>query len=125
MARRSKRRRDHETRSLAPAVGPVHRTRPRSALGWLEQWEDRRDFHPEGNVRPARAFRNYAARSILVTPPSSSVRKVSRTSFAYPKAVPICVRRKERREVLMAIGKGGGRHSPPKRNAYSNISCKR
>lgn len=125
MARRSKRRRDHESRSLAPAVGPVHRTRLPARSHWLEQWEDRREFHPEGNVRPARAFRNYAARSVLVTPPSSSMRKVSRTSFAFPKAVPVCVRRKERREVLMALGKGGGRHSPPKRNWLSNISCKR
>lgn len=47
-------------------------------------------------------------------------------SFTIPKSVAICVRRKERREVLFATGRGGSRkiNQNKKRNEHSNIRCK-
>lgn len=128
MARRSRRRRDTETLSLAPLSASFASRSPRRSrpLAYsLGDWEDRREFHPEGYHRPARAFFKDAARSVLVTPSTPLVRKVSRTSFAYPKAVPICVRRQQRKEVLLALGYGGGGHRPGRRNFQSEVSCKR
>lgn len=124
MPRRSRRRRDTEIqhhiarRSLS---APSFVTR-RNTLAW----EDRREFHPEGIYRPARALRSRALTTTLITPRSSSVRKVSRTSFSFPKEIPVCVRREQRKEVLHALGRvGGGPRRRPRRNLLSNISCKR
>lgn len=44
-------------------------------------------------------------------------------AFKAPKFVAICVRRKIRREVLLALGRGGGGKRRPRRNAYSNVRC--
>lgn len=43
--------------------------------------------------------------------------------FAAPNRVMVCVRRKERREVLMAQGRGGSRVRRPRRNRFSHIKC--
>lgn len=43
--------------------------------------------------------------------------------FRSPKHVQLCVRREQRREVLLAKGRGGGRHRRPKRNRFSNVRC--
>lgn len=40
-----------------------------------------------------------------------------------PHRVALCVRRKVRREVLMAHGRGGGRHRKPKDKPNSKIRC--
>lgn len=123
MPRRSRRRRDNEIsnhiarRSLsAPSFTPSRNT---LAL------EDRREFHPEGDYRPARAHRSRALTTTLVTSKTPHMRSVSRTSFTYPKQIPICVRRAQRKEVLLALGRGGGNHRPPRRNFNSSVSCKR
>jgi len=81
--------------------------------------EDRRLFHPERFRRPAA--------SVLRT--DRSVREVFRGKravmmFSVPKRVSICVRRKERREVLFAKGKGGGGKRHPRRNYWSSVSCR-
>lgn len=44
--------------------------------------------------------------------------------FFHSKRVLICVRRHARREVLLAKGKGG-KNRRGKRNAWSNVHCKR
>lgn len=46
-----------------------------------------------------------------------------RIKFALPKKTMVCVKRKVRREVLLALGRGGGRHKKPHRNRWSSISC--
>lgn len=43
--------------------------------------------------------------------------------FAVPSQVLICVRRKQRRQVLFALGKGGSGHRNPKWKAESRIRC--
>lgn len=59
----------------------------------------------------------------------------SQVGNAYSKALPygiafsnktgtlVCIRRHTRRDVIMALGKGGGNHKPPRRNHNSNIWC--
>lgn len=94
----------------------------------LGVFEDRRSFDPAGRFRGARSY-SYGD-GLLVD--RSDVR-VGRTEaplfsghvgFAKPDRVYVCIRRKQRREVLMATGRGGGRHSRKyRRNYYSDIRC--
>lgn len=84
---------------------------------------DRRLFEP-ARVRPAAAVVRGAARLVVFKPRSRVMSH--RVSFAMPKKVALCVRRQRRREVLFAAGVGGarGRKRPPRRNEFSDVSCK-
>lgn len=109
-------------------VTPIRRVadpvvRVRSALSLLE---DRRFFRPEGVLARPRAF---------FSPPRIVVRNANRRQvtglsvpsalgFDVPHRVAICVRRKQRREVIHAKrltkrGAGGAKH----RNWWSEIRC--
>lgn len=91
--------------------------------------EDRRQFYP-GVFKPASRL-DRGKRAFLTMPGSTkkSVRIRSKFShivkFEAPQSVLVCVRRHRRREVLFAKGKGGGGKRPPRRNAFSDISCRR
>lgn len=89
--------------------------------------EDRRSFHPEKKLRPARALKRSQAAPVAKATKRERGRGVvpSKIRFAVPKKVALCVRREQRREVLFAKGRGGGRHRPPTKNWYSDVSCKR
>lgn len=114
------------TRSVIKAQGPEG----------LRLIEDRRTFYPEPH-RPARSLRRAADATVTVrSVPSKAPTKVrpradlffAPEAFAFksPRHVLICIRRKMRREVLHALrkaGKGGMRH--PRRNAWSDVHCKR
>lgn len=104
----------------------------------LLNYEDRRRWHPMGDYAPARSF-NRSQHRIIVgyqqprKRPQNSNRPMnirtyptSSVAFHDPQKVLICVRRQARTEVLHALrktGKTGQRK--PRRNWYSNISCKR
>lgn len=101
--------------------------------------DDRRFHHPDGRARPAKKINGTRLSQHKVKGtrikvhrgrdgrPMKSVIRIqtipSRIKFATPKRVAICVRRKIRREVLLALGRGGGHHRKPKRNRYSEVSC--
>ena len=106
----------------------------------LTQIEDRRTHHPDGRLRPAKKINGTRlsphkikiTKKIVQRRAGTAVHKTktvrirtipTRIKFAAPKKVMICVRRKVRREVLLAFGRGGGRHKNPKRNRYSEVSC--
>lgn len=100
-------------------------------LSALQELEDRRQWHPEGEFRPARAFVRSAAR-LIAPQPQRIVRgrrirlfSPSMVAFAMPRKVAICVRRKTRREVLHAlrVAGGGGMRKKRRFNAYSRIHC--
>lgn len=105
-----------------PVVRPV---RVRTALQLIE---DRRVFHPEGAFRPPLSIsiprksrlvvrKAHFAKSRISTMPST-------LGFRVPKRVALCVRRKERREVIHAkrlTRRGAG--SKKRRNYWSAISC--
>lgn len=88
---------------------------------------DRRTFHPDGRFRPAPTLVRAARRLVVARPqkPRLSVSQLNhRIGFAIPKKVLICVRRKERREVIFARrGHGKGARSPKTRNIWSNVKC--
>lgn len=90
--------------------------------------EDRRTYHPLKVQRPARTISGHP--SGPVTPKKTPTR--SRAFVAHGLKFPdptgrvvICVRRKQRREVLFAKKKtrAGARARARRRNWYSNIGC--
>lgn len=103
------------TRLLQPLVPP--RTLLSSPL---QELGDRRRYNPTKGVAPPAATRRSATR--LVSPLYSPLNSVR---FAEPKRVAICVRRKQRKEVLhakrIAGGKGGFRKR--RNNFWSKVSC--
>ncbi|UYD39206.1 MAG: hypothetical protein [Wigfec virus K19_143] len=95
----------------------------------LRRLEDRREFHPAYDYRRARGFSRLDQTAIKVRPvtrSSSGAHGVSRDvfRFAVPSRTLICVRRKERREVLFASGNAKGSRKPKRRNYYSGVSCR-
>lgn len=121
---------DYSNRRLS---GPIRRSSlPR--LSSLRAIEDRREFHPEGDFRPARGF-VYPRHRLVVSVPRQEPSRLPDTftpavpvgvAFKAPRQVAICVRRKQRREVLHAVGKtgrGSRFHRAPRRNIYSEIRC--
>lgn len=85
--------------------------------------EDRRTFHPSKKQRSARSF-NAAHHTLKVKRGPNGKPLSSKISFGNPKRVLICVRRKIRREIIFAFGKGNkGARSVRRRSYFSSISC--
>lgn len=93
--------------------------------------EDRRTYYPDKIVRPAvtmsrRDQRRLVEKARDVNREGPSRFDALRLGFAVPEKVAICVRRNQRREVILALNKGGkGAKSPRRRTEYSEISCRR
>lgn len=141
MAKNNRRRRD--TTAIANSVAfsnyaPSRITFPKNL--YLQQFEDRRRWHPEGTYAPAQSFSrsrhrlrdvqssyNRRASQVMARSIPRLHSPVYRVGFEQPHRVLICVRRQQRREVLHAFrktGRGSGRR-PPRYNYYSSISCRR
>lgn len=98
----------------------------------LSEIEDRRTYHPLGSDRPA--LYSVAPLQVKDRQPSPRQRQAgfrpnSQTkgviAFAQPDQVVLCVRRKERREVLFAKKKTRrGPGGPRRRNWTTFISCR-
>lgn len=108
----------------------------------LQDFEDRREWHPEPFTRPARSFTQPRHRLSVATPSRSRSTPLNRDRFArlrnpfnslpariafrQPDKVLVCVRRSIRREVLHALRKNGKRgQRSPRFTQYSQISCRR
>lgn len=109
-------------RLLEPSISRVTPPRPKPT-GF-----DRRRFYPDSGVMrkefrkphiPPAPNNRKAAR--LVLDPFRPLKQV--VAFAAPKRVLVCVRRKIRKEVILATGKGGGSHRKPRRTEFSNVRC--
>lgn len=146
MARRGKRdgRRDvsidFTTPSLTAPNIPVVRTVPRIVrvpspkLSRLILIEDRRVWSPETRFKPTqKGLQRYTSlRTVSGVPTYRLKAKASPRlsvprgiAFAEPHRLVLCVRRKQRKQVLHALrktGKGVKRRNP-KRNYWSSISC--
>lgn len=89
--------------------------------------DDRRRWHPERLARPASIIRPAArlvARDTRLHPLWDQQTKAT-IAFADPPRVSVCRRRQQRKEVIHAKGVAGGRVRPPRRNEFSDVSCKR
>lgn len=88
----------------------------------LPEVEDGRVFHPE-STRPLRRVSGRAVRrmqsagAVLATFVPDAIEVPARDS------VIMCIRRKSRRGVILALGHGGGFHRPPRRSPNSEIWC--
>lgn len=107
---------------------PAFRLGPVDPLGarLLRQIEDRRTWHPAALTRPflTTGLRSAARLTVKSSPHALRNDISNRVGFAVPKKVVVCVRRKQRKEVLHAMGKAGGRVSRRRRrNDASNIDC--
>lgn len=85
--------------------------------------EDNRLFNPAGPFAAPQSFRRSARRLVVAPTFSTSGSVPVGIAFSGPRQVARCVRRKVRREVILARGKGGGRHRPPRRNYWSDVEC--
>lgn len=118
-------------RPAAPAGRPFFQiVRPQVSLQLIE---DRRRFHPAGKYAPAGVMSRRDQRRI-VEKTLSVVREggrlampVGRFGFAVPDKVAVCVRRKQRREAIFALGRTGAGAAAKRRrrSEFTEISCRR
>lgn len=132
----------HPTPS-APLLDFVVRATP-SAFDLLDlppTPEDGRFFYPSRgrDILDYPAPRRVSGEKVRVVPRSRQVTSTRRISLYSPPPIPaglrferargvvVCVRRKERREVLFARGVGGSRMRKrnPRRTVHSFVSCRR
>lgn len=87
--------------------------------------EDRRLFHPLGARAPAGAsIRSARALGVAGMSTSSAPGNIPLgIGFRDSSRVAICVRRRMRREVILAKGRGGGGHRPPRKGYWSDVWC--
>lgn len=123
--RRSHKQRDNNTITSRMLLHKLAVPLP-SLLPSLRMIEDRREFYPD-RLRPARALFSDAADMVVARPLGrrADLSVPFRLSFRDGSKVAICVRRKQRREVLFAdlrTGKGS-RVRRRRRNEYSDVRC--
>lgn len=87
--------------------------------------EDRREFHPLGRNRTARAIKRSDTQLVIRDPIGGLKfnRLAFKVGFKVPKRVAICVRRQERKEIMFASGAAGGKVRKPKRTTFSDVRC--
>lgn len=134
MARRRRRREtlpDLDREVFTPSLArPVRLVRDLPTWSDARDIEDRRDFHPLDVFRPARTWSGQDAPPVTPSKVSGGGNRsrafvAKGLSFRVPDDVLVCVRRKQRKEVLHALrkvgrGRGGGRK---RRNWWSSITC--
>lgn len=145
MARKHHRRRDtrpisnhharFDDRRLADRWLPSPLINEPEVRSTLLEVEDLRTWHPDRHVR---AFRSPRRARVQVGIPSTAKRRRGkswaprlpsffypsiRLGFKLPRFVAVCVRRKERREIMHAKGFAGSRVSKPRRSTHSFIRC--
>lgn len=86
----------------------------------LAEVQDGRLFHPEGDLQPLRDVRSRPVRRMSKVPES---RPLASISVPAADQVIMCIRRKARRGVILALGQGGGFHRKPRRSPKSDIWC--
>lgn len=133
MSKRSNRKRDSNAIS-----SPRLRFSKKPQYQWvspkknLRVYEDRRSFHPQGKSAPARSFSSTRHRLKVAQtyiPGPTYTQSLFSTlpvaiGFQQPKDVLVCVRRKERREVMFALKKAGkSGQQTRKLSEYSGIRC--
>lgn len=95
----------------------------------LQLVEDRRTWHPDGRIhRPIRMTTTQRPRlkPVAFSAPKFKNTLPTKIGFDVPRKVAICVRRKQRKEVLHALkktGRSGGGRKKARRNIHSDIHC--
>lgn len=115
---------------LRDLVGPAFDPLPVPDPVAQPRLEDRRRAHPE--VEPFPTERSGQRARVVPAPVSktydftrSRSRAFNQAAFQVPGQVAICIRRKQRKEVLHAKGFAGGKVRGPRRGPFSHIHCRR
>lgn len=123
---------------VRPLLGRLDKAREMDLeYGLLDGLSDYRTFHPDwssysgsdGVSIPSFPVTRVPIRKTqyVVGVPRSEVVPAGRHAeylrFALPSQVMICVRRRQRRQVLFALGKGGSGYRPPEWKEESHIRC--
>lgn len=123
---------------VRPLLGRRNKAREMDLeYGLLDGLSDYRTFHPDwssytgsdGVSVPSFSVARVPIRKTqyVVGVPRSEVVPAGRHAeylrFALPSQVMICLRRRQRRQVLFALGKGGSGHRPPEWKEESHIRC--
>lgn len=104
----------------------------RSRAKVAREVEDRRTWHPEGKKRPVRDWsgRRHRLQAVEASRPKQKARQQAvkygppSIGFVSPERLLLCARRKARRQVLLALGRGGyGGRKKNKWKEYSNVRC--
>ncbi|UDN67815.1 hypothetical protein [robinz microvirus RP_133] len=107
--------------------GDLELARPVRLLDILSDIEDRRSWHPDDipTYRPAIRISGAPARLESRSDPARYLRATvpHAIGFQIPHKVLVCAKRKVRRRVIFASGRGGSRVRKPKRNVYSDVRC--
>lgn len=116
--------------NLGLRLDTLYNQLPTYNTSYLSTIEDRRTYHPAGIYRNARSFNNSYHTLIIPKRKPSNIKKYSYPThtigFKQPDKVLICVRRKQRREILFAKNKTGrGGQKRPHYSYYSTIHCRR
>lgn len=84
--------------------------------------DDWRNWEPDPIVRRPKTF---SGSTPAIKTSSKATAFGYQDHFAAPAAVVQCVRRKQRREVINALGKAGkrGKKGPYRRNLWSTVKC--
>jgi len=111
--------RDIPTLSLSQMLKPIHIPPLIALLGEPPRTPDRRSYRPDAPSAPPVSTVRSAARVVSRGPHFHSL------SFAQPRQVTICLRRKVRKEVMHALNHAGkgGRQRKRRRNFWSDVSC--
>lgn len=104
-----------------PLIIPEPPVASKALAPWTRQVEDRRSFHPLGPDRPLRTEGSTPVRS--VASPKNQTRVMFKPEYGNAQQVMLCVRRRIRREVIMAKHGGGASHRRKRRNQFSDIGC--
>lgn len=111
----------------------------RAALGAvLLMSEDNRRWNPNP-AKPARSVGTSKPHRLSISPATAKKQKrlkpssrlsasvtypTARVIFRNPQTIAVCVRRKIRKEVILATGSGGGgKRRAPRRNINSSVGC--
>lgn len=135
MSKKSRKRerqaeRVYQTTIASPRLSRPHFVNPHDLLGvHLTEVEDRRTFHPLDFFRPARQLSGHPVQPVNVNHKKVAGRPFFKfpapgLAFTRPAQVTMCVRRKQRREVILAKKfQKRGRGTPKRKNWYSKIGC--
>lgn len=100
------------------SVAPV----PDEVQSTLSEVEDFRRYNFD-SVPPLRTRSGFNVRLRTAAPTNGAVALPHGVAVEAKDDVILCIRRKSRRGVILALGQGGGFHKPPRRSPTSNIWC--
>lgn len=115
------------TRQRVPSFPVLRRVIYSPPIALVPPLGDRRVYLPDRSVAPVFSISTRAA-SRVVAKQNPAFRQPSQTkallTFAQPSKLPLCTRRRVRKQVIHALGVAGSKNlRRPRRNQWSDVKC--